>query len=79
MSQSESKMYQVVIPEDATVKDLVAVLSLMTITMEVGAGDIGADKFVEDNPHLVVDITVAHEQSQQILGAFADVSEENPS
>lgn len=67
------KIYQVVLPEEPTVKDVAAVLSLMTITMEVGAGDETSDKFVADHPHLVVDITVAHEQSQQILEAFDEI------
>lgn len=69
-----SKIYQVVFPEEPTVKDVVAVLELMTITMEVGAGDQTSDEFVKNNPHLVVDITVAHAQSQQIIEAFDETS-----
>lgn len=81
MSQEENKtkMYQVVLPEDVTLAEIADFLNLMTVTMEVGAGDAIADGFVAKNPRLVVDITVAHKQSQEILGAFDEVDKANMS
>ena len=70
----KTKIYQVVLPDEPTVKDVAAVLGLMTITMEVGSGDQTSDEFVANHPHLVVDITVAHAQSQQIIEAFDETS-----
>ena len=79
MSEAKTKMMQVVLPEDVTLPEIAAYLNLMTVTMEVGAGDTIADTFCKDHPRLVVDITVAHAQSQEILGAFDEVDKENMS
>jgi hypothetical protein len=75
----ETKMFQIVLPEDVTLKEVAAYLNLMTVTMEVDAGDPVADAFVKDNPRLVVDITVAHGQAQDILGAFDETAKEDAS
>ena len=70
----EVKMMQIVLPEDVTLAEIAAYLNLMTVTMEVGAGDTIADTFCQEHPRLVVDITVAHGQAQDILGAFDETT-----
>ena len=63
-------IYEVKIDDTASIADVVAVLNLMTITLE--SGDPVCDEFTQNFPHLVKDVTVQHKQVNQIAEAMVE-------
>ena len=70
------KIYEIKLPADATIEEVVAVLGLMSITVEVddeAVVETAEAKLVKNNPRIVKDVSV----EEGILEAFHETNKKN--